>query len=150
MRGSDTAKVAGLAGAMIANNALALAATVIFARLIGDYGSLAALVAYLLILTVVGQAMQVATAREGVVGRLGSGEGLLATLRSWTRTMVLFTILVTACSILLRQPIADLVGVGTIPGRRPPGFPPLASTCRSRYCAERFRESATIRQSVSA
>jgi O-antigen/teichoic acid export membrane protein len=111
MRGPDTAKVAGLAGAMIANNALALAATVVFARLIGDYGSLAALVAYLLILTVVGQAMQVATAREGVVGRLGIGEGLLVTLRSWTRTMAVFTILVTACSVLLRQPIADLVGV---------------------------------------
>ncbi|MGN6170511.1 MAG: lipopolysaccharide biosynthesis protein [Solirubrobacteraceae bacterium] len=111
MRGSDTAKVAGLAGAMIANNALALAATVVFARIIGDYGSLAALVAYLLILTVVGQAMQVATAREGVVGRLGTGEGLLATLRSWTRTMVLFTALVTVCSVLLRHPIADLVGV---------------------------------------
>ena len=123
MRGSDTAKVAGLAGAMIANNALALAATVVFARLIGDYGSLAALVAYLLILTVVGQAMQVATAREGVVGRLGVGEGLLATLRSWTRTMVLFTVLVTVCSILLRQPIADLVGVKHDPWAAAAGIP---------------------------
>lgn len=111
MRGSDTAKAAGLAGAMIANNALALAATVVFARLIGDYGSLAALVAYLIILTVAGQAMQVATAREGVLGHLGVGEGLLATLRSWTRSMAVVTVLVTVCSILLRQPIADLIGV---------------------------------------
>lgn len=123
MRGSDTAKVAGLAGAMIANNALALAATVVFARLVGDYGSLAALVAYLLILTVVGQAMQVATAREGVLGRLGVGEGLLATLRTWTRTMVLFSILVTACSIVLRQPIADLVGVSHDPWAAAAGLP---------------------------
>ena len=123
MRGSDTAKVAGLAGAMIANNALALAATVVFARLVGDYGSLAALVAYLLILTVVGQALQVATAREGVVGHLGVGEGLLATLRSWTRTMVLFTVLVTVCSILLRQPIADLVGVKHNPWAAAAGLP---------------------------
>ncbi|MBV9536595.1 MAG: hypothetical protein JO321_14410 [Solirubrobacterales bacterium] len=111
VRGSDTAKAAGLAGAMIANNALALAATVVFARLIGDYGSLAALVAYLLILSVAGQAMQVATAREGVLGHLGVGEGLLATLRSWTKTMAIFTVLVTAFSILLRQPIAGLIGV---------------------------------------
>jgi O-antigen/teichoic acid export membrane protein len=123
MRGSDTAKVAGLAGAMIANNALALAATVVFARLIGDYGSLAALVAYLLILTVVGQAMQVATAREGVIGRLGVGEELLATLKSWTRTMMVFTILVTVCSVLLRHPIADLVGVKHNPWAAAAGLP---------------------------
>jgi O-antigen/teichoic acid export membrane protein len=111
VRGSDTAKAAGLAGAMIANNALALGATVVFARLIGDYGSLAALVAYLLILTVAGQALQVATAREGVLGHLGVGEGLLVTLRSWTRSMVVFTAVMTVISIVLRQPIADLVGV---------------------------------------
>jgi O-antigen/teichoic acid export membrane protein len=123
MRGSDTAKVAGLAGAMIANNALALAATVVFARLIGDYGSLAALIAYLLILTVVGQALQVATAREGVLGHLGIGEGLLATLRSWTRSMVVFTILVTVCSVLLRNPIADLVGVKHDPWAAAAGLP---------------------------
>jgi O-antigen/teichoic acid export membrane protein len=123
MRGSDTAKVAGLAGAMIANNALALAATVVFARLIGDYGSLAALIAYLLILTVVGQALQVATAREGVLGHLGIGEGLLATLKSWTRSMVVFTILVTVCSVLLRHPIADLVGVKHDPWAAAAGLP---------------------------
>jgi O-antigen/teichoic acid export membrane protein len=111
MRGSDTAKAAGLAGAMIANNALALAATVVFARIIGDYGSLAALIAYLLILTVAGQAMQVATAREGVLGHLGVGEGLLATVRSWTRSMAVFTAVITVVSIILRQPIANLVGV---------------------------------------
>lgn len=96
---------------MIVNNGLALVATVIFARLIGDYGALAALLAYLLILTVVGQAMQVATAREGVLGHLGVGEGLLTTLRGWTWAMAAFTVVVTIVSILLRQPIANLVGV---------------------------------------
>lgn len=111
MRGSDTAKAAGLAGAMIANNALALVSTVVFARLIGDYGSLAALIAYLLILTVAGQAMQVATAREGVLGHLGAGRDLLATLKSWTWSMAVFTVAVTVLSIVFRQPIANLVGV---------------------------------------
>ncbi len=123
VRGSDTAKAAGLAAAMIANNALALAATVVFARLIGDYGSLAALIAYLLILTVAGQAMQVATAREGVLGHLGVGEGLLVTLRSWTRSMAFFTVVVTVISILLRQPIADLVGVRHDPWAAAAGLP---------------------------
>ncbi len=111
MRASDTAKAAGLAGAMIANNALALVATVVFARLIGDYGSLAALIAYLLILTVAGQAMQVATAREGVLGHLGVGRGLVATLERWTWSMALFTVAVTVLSIVFRQPIANVVGV---------------------------------------
>jgi O-antigen/teichoic acid export membrane protein len=107
----DTSKAAMLAGAMIANNVIALGSTFVFARLVNDYGSLAALVSYLIILTVVGQAMQVATAREGVLGHLGVGEGLLATVRSWTRVMVVFTIAMTVVSILLRQPIANLVGV---------------------------------------
>ena len=69
LRRSDTAKAAGLAAAMIANNVIALGSTVVFARLLSDYGSLAALVSYFLILSVAGQAIQVATAREGVLGR---------------------------------------------------------------------------------
>jgi hypothetical protein len=58
LSGSDTGKAAGLAGAMIVNNVIALGSTVVFARLLDDYGALAALVSYLLILTVAGQAMQ--------------------------------------------------------------------------------------------
>jgi O-antigen/teichoic acid export membrane protein len=113
--GSDTAKAAGLAGAMIANNVFALAATFVFARLINDYGALAALVSYLLILTVAGQAMQVATAREGVLGHLGVGEGLIATVKRWSWTMLGVTVVLTVVSIVLRHPIANLVGGHTIP-----------------------------------
>jgi O-antigen/teichoic acid export membrane protein len=110
LRGSDTAKSAGLAGAMIVNNVIALGSTVVFARLLGDgYGSLAALVSYFLILSVAGQAIQVATAREGVLGHLGVGPGLIATLKRWTRTMVLFTLAMTAVSVVLRAPIAAAV-----------------------------------------
>jgi O-antigen/teichoic acid export membrane protein len=96
---------------MIANNVIALGSTFVFARLIGDYGSLAALISYLLILAVVGQAMQVATAREAVHGHLGVGEGMASTLVSWSKTMLVFSVALTAVSIALRQPIADLVGV---------------------------------------
>src|SRR5436309_13812042 len=88
LRGSDTAKAAGLAGAMIANNVIALGSTVVFARLLSDYGALAALISYFLILGVAGQAMQVATAREGVLGHLGVGDGLLATLKRWSISML--------------------------------------------------------------
>src|SRR5579875_3466462 len=83
LRGSDVAKAGGLAGAMIVNNVIALVSTVVFARELSDYGALAALVSYFLILGVAGQALQVATAREGVLGHLGIGRGLLVTLRRW-------------------------------------------------------------------
>jgi O-antigen/teichoic acid export membrane protein len=111
LRGSDTGKAAGLAGAMIANNVLALISSVVFARLLTNYGALAALISYLVFLTVAGQAVQVATAREGVLGHLGTGEELLATLERWARVLAVFTVLATVVSILARQPIADAVGV---------------------------------------
>jgi O-antigen/teichoic acid export membrane protein len=111
VRGSETAKAAGLAGAMIANNVIALGSTVVFARLLNDYGSLAALISYFLILSVVGQALQVATAREGVLGHLGVGAGLIATAKRWTRTLVVFTLAISVVSVILRDPIAQAVGV---------------------------------------
>ncbi len=124
LRESDTAKAAGLAVAMIANNVIALGSTFVFARLLGDnYGRLAALISYLLILTVAGQAMQVATAREGVLGHLGTGEGLLDTVRSWTRAMAVVTVVLTVVSIVLRQPIADIVGVKKYPWAAAVGLP---------------------------
>jgi O-antigen/teichoic acid export membrane protein len=123
LRRSDTAKAAGLAAAMVANSVLALIATVVFARLLGDYGSLAALVSYFLILSVVGQAIQVATAREGVLGHLGVGPALLATMRRWTKSLAIVTIGLTIISVLLRQPIADAVGVKHDPWGAALGLP---------------------------
>ncbi len=116
LRGSDTAKAAGLAGAMIANNVIALVSTIVFARLLSDnqgggYGALAALISYFLILSVVGQALQVATAREGALGELGVGHGLVDTVRRWTRGLLALTVLLTIVSVLARAPIADAVGV---------------------------------------
>jgi O-antigen/teichoic acid export membrane protein len=111
LRSSDIGRAGGLAGAMIANNVVALGSTVVFARLLDDYGSLAALVSFYLILSVVGQALQVATARDAVLGQLGEGPALAATLRGWTRSLLLLTVAVTVVSIALRAPIADAVGV---------------------------------------
>jgi O-antigen/teichoic acid export membrane protein len=116
LRESETAKAVGLAAAMICNNVIALGSTVVFSRLLkdnqgGGYGSLAALISYFLILSVVGQAMQVATAREGVLGHLGVGAELMATVRRWTKGLLLFTLALTVISVLLRDPIARAVGV---------------------------------------
>ncbi len=125
LRKSDTAKAAGLAGAMIINNVIALGSTFVFARLLthGKYGSLAALISYFLILGVAGQAMQVATAREGVLGHLGTGPGLITTLRRWTRTMLWATLALTLVSVLLRDPIASAVGVSNYPWAAALGIP---------------------------
>jgi O-antigen/teichoic acid export membrane protein len=111
LRSSEMAKAVGLAGAMIANNVIALGSTVVFARLLSDYGSLAALISYFLILSVVGQALQVATAREGVLGHLGVGAGLAATMRRWAINLLFATVIVAVVSVLLRDPIAQAVGV---------------------------------------
>jgi O-antigen/teichoic acid export membrane protein len=111
LRGSDIGRAGGLAVAMIANNVVGLAATVVFARLLDDYGSLAALISFYLILSVAGQAMQVATARDAVLGQLGEGPALAATLRGWTRSLLLLTVGVAVVSVALRAPIADAVGV---------------------------------------
>jgi O-antigen/teichoic acid export membrane protein len=111
LQGSDTAKAAGLAVAMIANNLLALISTVVFARELTDYGSLGALISYLLILAVAGQAMQVAVAREGVLGHLGVGPTLVRTTVAWTRALLVVTAVLTVASVLLRGPIASAVGV---------------------------------------
>ncbi|HST42813.1 MAG TPA: hypothetical protein VLK58_25040 [Conexibacter sp.] len=111
LRQSDLAKAGGLAIAMIVTNVVALGTTVVFARLLDDYGSLAALVSYVLILSVAGQAIQVATAREAVLGTLGTGPQLAATLRSWTRVLLIATALSAVVSVLLRAPIAAAVGV---------------------------------------
>lgn len=123
LRSSDTAKAAGLAGAMIITNVIALGSTVVFARLLSDYGALAALISYYLILGVAGQAMQVATAREGVLGHLGTGPGLIATLRRWTRSMLWVTLALTVVSVLLRDPIASAVGVSSYPWAAALGIP---------------------------
>ena len=111
LRDSETAKAVGLAGAMILNNIVALGSTFVFARELDDYGSLGALISYLLILTVFGQAMQVATAREGVLGHLGVGDDLLATIKQWSKVLLIVTVVLTLVSIALQAPIAAAVGV---------------------------------------
>ena len=123
LQGSDTAKAAGLAGAMVANNVIALASVVVFSRELTDYGSLAALVSYFLILAVVGYAMQLATAREAVLGHLGVGPALATTIRSWTRSLLLCTAALAIVSVILRQPIADAVGVSHEPWAAALGLP---------------------------
>ena len=106
---SETLKAVGMAAATMANNALAVIFTVLFARLLGadDYGSLAALVSTFVILAVPGSALQVAVAREVALGRMSVAE----TLAVWRRRLLIGGVVVTAVAVLLREPISNLIGV---------------------------------------
>ncbi|HEX7299966.1 MAG TPA: oligosaccharide flippase family protein [Solirubrobacteraceae bacterium] len=114
---SESGKAAGLAAATLANNAIQLVFTVVFTRLLGatDYGTLAALVSAFLILMVAGQSMQMAAAREAALDRLGHPELLRATLRAWTRRLLVVLVAVAAASALLREQLALLIGVDDVP-----------------------------------
>jgi glycosyltransferase involved in cell wall biosynthesis/O-antigen/teichoic acid export membrane protein len=112
-RGSETMTASGLAAATLVANAIQLAFTLVFTRLLGttDYGSLAALISAFLILLVGGQAIQVAAARQVALRKLGDHAQLSATVAAWTRSLVVASVAAAAVGWILRQPAADLVGV---------------------------------------
>jgi glycosyltransferase involved in cell wall biosynthesis/O-antigen/teichoic acid export membrane protein len=114
---SESGKAAGLAAATLLNNAIQLVFTVVFTRLLGKsgYGSLAALISAFLILLVAGQAAQVAAAREVALDRLGDPARLRATLRAWTARVLTALVAVAGAAVLLRDPLARLIGVPTHP-----------------------------------
>jgi len=113
LAGSDTGTAAGLAGATLVNNVIQLAFTVAITRVLGvdGYGALAALVSAFLVLLVGGQSVQAAAAREAALGRLGGHGELRATLGRWTRSLVALTAGAAAAGVVLRDPIAALIGV---------------------------------------
>ncbi len=110
---SETAKALGLAAATMAANVISLLFTVVFARILGTagYGSLAALVSTFLILSVPGLALQVASARETALGRLGEGGRLSATHRRWALELGAWLLALAAVGVLLREPLAAAIGV---------------------------------------
>src|SRR5688500_8402699 len=113
LRRSDTAQAAGLAVATIVLQLTAIVFTVVFTRILGTdgYGSLAALINFSVILIVPGSALQVAAARQGTLGRLGTGGELAATLDRWTRHILIgIAVLAVAC-IAAREPLAGPVNV---------------------------------------
>ncbi len=112
LRRSETGAAAGLAAATLLNNAIQLVFVVLFTRLLGadGYGALAAIISGFLILMVGGQSIQVAAAREATLGHLGTDGRLRATLQTWTRQLVIATAVLGVLGVLIRQPLADLLG----------------------------------------
>jgi O-antigen/teichoic acid export membrane protein len=110
---SDTGRAAGLAGAMLGNNLIALVTTVVFARLLGaaGYGSLGALLAAFVILMVPGSALQATVARE-VSHELGEGSEVAgAGVHRWMRHLTVALVVVVAVAVLLREQLAAVIGV---------------------------------------
>ena len=101
---SDTGRAAGLAGAVMAANVIALVFTIVFARLLGrdGYGSLAALVSAFLILSVPGSALQMTVAREVSRGVAAGERHPAAGVWGWLVTLIGVTVGVTIASILAR------------------------------------------------
>jgi O-antigen/teichoic acid export membrane protein len=113
--GTDTGQAASMAVAVMGQNLLSVVFTVAFARILGKdgYGSLAALVAAFLILSIPGTALQVTVARE-VSGALAIGEAARgAAIRSWMRSLSIGAAGVTVLSLALRGPIGEVIGVDT-------------------------------------
>jgi O-antigen/teichoic acid export membrane protein len=113
LRRSDTGRAAGLGVAVITVNVIALAFTIVFARLLGasGYGSLAVLLSAFIILMVPGSALQIAAAREVshdlAVGSPSAGAGV----RRWLERLAIGTILISIAAIPLRGLIGALINV---------------------------------------
>ncbi len=110
---SDTGRAAGLAGAVIAGNVIALIFTIVFARLLGasGYGTLGALISTFIILQVPGSALQISVAREvsrGIAaGDPNPGAGVVHALRQ----LLAVAVAVTAIGFLARDWLAAAIGV---------------------------------------
>ena len=110
---SDTGRAAGLAGAVIVGNVVALVFTIVFARLLGasGYGTLGALISTFIILQVPGSALQISVAREVsraiAAGDPNPGAGVARELRR----LLALAVAVTAVGFLARDWIAAAIGV---------------------------------------
>ena len=114
---SDTGRAAGLAAAVIVGNVMALAFTVVFARILGGagYGSLAALVSSFIILMVPGQALQTTVARE-ISAEIAAGDPAAgAGVRRWLGRLAAAGVVVVLVSVLARDVLAAVIGVHELP-----------------------------------
>jgi O-antigen/teichoic acid export membrane protein len=117
LSGSDTGRAAGMAGAVLAGNVVALGFTVVFARVLGQagYGSLAALVSTFIILMVPGSALQTTVARE-VSAAIAAGDASAGGgVRRWLQRLALLAVAVTVVSVFGRDVVAKVIGVDEHP-----------------------------------
>jgi len=117
LTGSDTGKAAELGIAAMIGNVVSLVFTLVFTRVLGQsgYGSLGALISTFLLLTVAGYALQTTVARE-VSGALAAGDPDAGRgVRRWLRKLILLAVAAAVIGVLLRKPLAALIGVEDVP-----------------------------------
>src|SRR4051794_35548843 len=117
LTGSDTGRAAELGIAAMVSNVVALAFTLVFTRVLGQsgYGSLGALISTFLLLTVAGYALQTTVARE-VSGALAAGDPDAGQgVRRWLRKLELLAVGAAVVGVLLRKPLATVIGVEDVP-----------------------------------
>jgi len=112
--GSDTGRALGLAAAAMATNVISLALTIVFARLLGTggYGALAALMSALLVLGIPGQALQVEFAKR--VSTAQDHGRVASELERWVRFLLAAAGATAVVGLLMRHPIAGLIGVDEV------------------------------------
>jgi glycosyltransferase involved in cell wall biosynthesis/O-antigen/teichoic acid export membrane protein len=110
---SDSVRAIALAGAVMTANLIALAFTIVFARLLGasGYGDLAALVSAFLILSVAGSALQLTVAREVSAARADDDPAPTRGIRRWVRRLSAISLAVAIGAVILRRPLAEVIGV---------------------------------------
>ena len=114
---SDTGRAGGMAVAVILGNVIALALTVVFARVLHakGYGSFSALISTFIILMVPGTALQTTVARE-VSTEIARGDPEPgAGVRNWLRRLAVLVVAVTVVSVLGRHVLAAIIGVREVP-----------------------------------
>ena len=116
LAGSDTVHAGSLAAAVLVANSIQLLFTVVFARLLGasGYAALAALLSAFLILSVPGSALQITVAREVSIALVDGDEAPAAAIRRWLRRLAVLGVAVSVASVILRQQIADALGVDAV------------------------------------
>jgi O-antigen/teichoic acid export membrane protein len=117
LTGSDTGKAAELGIAAMIGNVVSLVFTLVFTRVLGQsgYGSLGALISTFLLLTVAGYALQTTVARE-VSAALAAGDPDAGRgVRRWLRKLTLLAVAAAVLGVLLRTPLAAVIGVPNVP-----------------------------------
>src|SRR3954464_8871201 len=114
---SDTGRAGGMAAAVIAGNVIALALTVVFARVLHakGYGPFSALISTFIILMGPGTALQTTVARE-VGTEIARGDRHPGSgVRNWLSRLALLVVVVAVVSVLGRHVLAAIIGVREVP-----------------------------------
>lgn len=154
LTGSDTGRAAGLAGALMANNFVALVFTIVFAHLLGadGYGSLGALLAAFTILIVPGSALQATVAREVSAAAASGDENPAAGVWRWLERLMVATVAVGGVAVLLREPLAQSIGVDDVwaAAAIPPSGALWLALCVQRGALQGMRRYAVVGLSIIA